>query len=301
MTSNVHMKNDEPMLPLRYWGITVGLVVLLISVVSVWQLQQDVEVTPAAYYAIDRLEPTSDRLKVVAVGASILRFAFPFDHLTEQQALARGLPIDFTRLTKNVGTEKEFSVLFSPILVAKPDWVFLDAECFTIYWPKTEPNWLTPFRQAVRTLKKTNENGLYMENSQEASIYTRDELKQIDLIKQGERWRKLLGKRLALREPIFTERFIEFLKLAKSQRTRVVMLDIGRSKLLNDKQSPEFHRQLTANLAYLAHRYPLEVWRFPANLPPTHYTDHAHLNPKGKQVFWDWFFDRFKNKVKKND
>jgi hypothetical protein len=309
MASHLYMKNNECLLPLRYWGVTVVVMGLLIGGFSVWQHQRKVEVLPADSYAIDRLQQASGRIKVVAVGGSLLRFAFPFDPLTEKEALARGVSMDLVRMTKNNGKPEEFSVLLSPILAAKPDWVFLDSETFTVYWPRQEPRLLSLFRQAIRTLLKpsisspnnSKKKGLYIENSQVASHYTSDELKQINRVKQGEEWRKLLAKRFTIREPELSESYIEFIKLAKSQGTRVVLLDIGRSKLLNDRQPSDFHRQLKENLDYLSQRHNLEVWQFPANLPESHYTDLAHLNAKGKAVFLDWFFERLLNEVKKND
>lgn len=300
------MAVNAPSAPLRCWGLAVVLVILFVGGCLVWHRLFPV-LSPPANYAIERLKTTTDDLRIVAVGNSLMRHGLPFDQQLEQQALAHGLSLKFTRLTQDLGLPRQFAVFLPHILAAKPDWVFLQAAPLTINYIQKEPSLLTSIFNKINEVKNRfrtrkniplTDNGLFIENSQAAAPYTGDYLKHPERIIPNQKWRENFSPR----EPILNESFENFFKLARAQGSRVVILEMGRSRLGNEGLPSEFHHQLTANLNQLVDRYAVELWRFPANLPIKYYVDLGHLNSVGQKVFVDWFLGRLRDEIsKKND
>ena len=138
---------------------------------------------------------------------------------------------------------------------------------------------------------------IILHNSERGVDYTDDASTKPKKVKK----RIEMMKQRTLFPPQMPEVYEEFFKAARAHGTRIILLDIGHSKVLMDIFPAEFKKQLTANLAELEARYSIDVWRFPSNLPLSHVTDGVHLNIKGRQVFLNWFFGRLMGEVKKND
>lgn len=296
--------NDRQILPLRYWWITVAMVALFIGGISAWQriFQGQVEIPPAVEYNIDRLLTQTEGLRVVALGDSYVRHAFPYDERLDKIALERGLSFKLTRFTKNYGRPKQLAVLLPHVLAAKPDIVFLEAGIFLLSSQGSATGFLAPFRKGVKNIKKKirgqKPGQLFNENSEEGREHTRDWSTKLKMVEYRI---KALMKNVILSAPKMPEAYEEFFKAAQAQGTQVVLLDLGHSKVVNEAFPHQFHDQITANLNKLEAQYPIAVWRFPSNFPLTHYKDIAHLNIRGQRIFIAWLLDQLIEEVKKID
>jgi hypothetical protein len=296
--------NDLHILPIRYWLISVVMAALFVGGISGWQtlFQSHVDVPPATEYNIQRLSTPAEGLRVVSVGDSYSRFSFPYDEKLEKIASERGLSLKFTRFTKNNGKQRHFAVLLPHVLAAKPDIMLLEADPFIVDSLRRSSSFLGSFRRGIRNIKmkvQGKKSGLLSrENSKAGPERTDDWTTKPEMVEDRLREMK---KGLIPSPPIMPEAYEKFLTAAKDQGIRVILLDLGHSKVVNEAISSEFKDQITANLATLEARYPIEVWRFPSNLPLTHYKDISHLNVRGQRVFMDWLFDRLTDEVKTND
>ena len=119
--SNLHI------LPLRYWGVSVAMVVLFMGGISGWQhlFQGHLEIPSAAEYNIERLKTPTEGVRIVSIGDSYTRYAFPLDEELDKIALEKGLSIKYTRFTKNFGKQEHFAVLLPHVLATKPDLINL--------------------------------------------------------------------------------------------------------------------------------------------------------------------------------
>jgi hypothetical protein len=302
--------NDAPVsnphiLPLRYWCLSVAMAIVFVGVIAGWQYNlQYHEVPPAVDYNIERLKTPTKGLHIITLGDSYSRSALPFDERLEKMALEKELSFKYTRFTKNYGKQEHFAVLLPHILEAKPDFVFLLAEPFLIGYQKTVGDLLVSFRNGVRSIK----NKILGQKSRKLDIFHNSGGGEIDktdnwvakpeMVKNRLEW---VTERLFVFTPKMPEAYEEFFKAAEAQGTRVVLLDIGHSKVLKAAFPPEFNTQVTSNLAKLGARYQVDVWKFPSTLPLTHFSDVAHLNLKGQRVFVNWFLGRLGDAVKKND
>jgi len=296
--------NDLHILPIRYWLISVAMAALFVGGISAWQsiFQGHVDIPPAVEYNIDRLTTPAKGLRVISVGDSYSRFAFPFDEKLDKIASERGLSLKFTRFTKNLGNQEHFTVLLPHVLAARPDIMFLEADSFINDSLRRSSSFLGSFRKGIRNIKMKirgkNSGLLSRENSKAGPERTDDWTTKPEMVKDRLREMK---KGLIPSLPKMPETYENFFTAARAQGIRVILLDLGHSKIANEAISSEIHDQITANLSTLESRYPIEVWRFPSNLPLTHYKDISHLNVRGQRVFVDWLFDRLTDEVKKND
>ena len=297
-------ENHLGILPLRYWGVTLVLVVFFIGGISGWQsiFQRHVDVPPAIEYNIDRMTEPGEGMRVVALGDSYIRYAFPIDDRLDKIAGERGLSIKFTRFTKNLGKARHFAVLLPHILAAKPEVVILEAGPFIVEPRRTGLNLLASFRKGIRNIKLKiegrKEGRLFLENSEGEADKTEDWTSKPEMVKNRIEEKK---QRSVFSNPDMPDAYEEFFKAAQAQGTKVVLLDLGHSKVLNEALSTDFKNQISSRLDYWESRYPIEIWHFPSNLPLTHYTDIAHLNINGQRVFSQWLLDRLVMEGKKND
>lgn len=296
--------NNLQVLPIRYWWITVAMVVFFVGAISGWYrvFQAQVDIPPATEYNIERLTAPTEGLRVVAIGNSLIRFGLPFDERFDKMALEQGLSLKLTRFTKNGGENRHFSLLLPYILAARPDFVIFVVEPFLMNPIRRSSSLLAPFRKGIRNIKKKIEGRksvrLFIENSEGGVDTKGDWTTKPEMV---ENRIKEMKKRTIADTSKTSQAYEEFFKSARDQGTRVILLDLGHPREVNEAFSPEFRNKITARLAELEARYPIEVWRFPSNLPLTHYKDIFHLNIKGQRVFANWLIDRLKDEVKIND
>jgi hypothetical protein len=296
-------------LPIRYWLISVAMAALFIGGVSGWQSITQEGIVPLAHkYNIERLTTPTEGLRIVTLGDSYTRLAIPFDERLEKIALERRLSLKYTQFSKDAGKPEHFAVLLPHILAAKPDFVFLLAKPFLMGPMKTKESFLASFRKGIKNIRKiilgqeTNEarrkRRLYIHNTGGEVNKADDWKTKPELVKKK---LESMKKEFIVFAPKMPEIYEEFFKAAQAQGIRVILLDIGHSKIFKDSFSPEFNDQVTSNLAKLGASYQIDVWSFPSTLPLTHFTDSAHLNIKGQRVFVNWFLGRVMDEVKIND
>lgn len=256
-----------------------------------------------ACFKPERLKGINNNNGLTVVGTSLIQYGFPFDDEFEALAKTEGIDIEFIRFTRYGHKSRDYEYLGNTILKARPHWVFLEAELFfmeeysrRVFYYK----WLEHARNNVQFLfKKTllliqsvffRGEVLYSDCSPRVQNDTQlpidlDQVATIETVINDTFY-------LQAKPPLFPEYFESFLKQAKADSIKVILLEMNRSKEGNEQLGDAFRSQLSKTLQQAAERYQIPLWQFRSDLPLDYYTDRAHLNRKGRAVFSKWFLSK---------
>ena len=229
---------------------------------------------------------------LIVVGTSLVQYGFPYDDEFETLAKKKGITIEFIRFSRSSGKPPDFEILGDAILNSKPRWVFLQAEPFFLDMHRTfSYQWLEHLRNNVHFLLEQIIIETNFLNTDCNPVYQNDlnlrldEVATIEIIK-NERIQYLI------KPPVFSEYFESFLKQAKENNIKVILLEMNRSKEGNEYFGKAFRAQLNKTLQQVSKHYQIPLWQFRSDLSLNYYVDRAHLNRKGRAVFSDWFLSK---------
>ncbi len=243
-----------------------------------------------------------DRLKkinnngLIVVGTSLVQYGFPYDDEFEALAKNKGITIEFIRFSRSGGTQSDFKILSDAILNSKPRWVFLQAEPFFVKLNSSNgyfySKWLESIRNNVHFMLEPmiiKIKSLLNMDINSCHAYQNDRNLRLDDVAT---LKDIKNVSYLIKPPVFPKYFEYFLKQAKENNIKVILLEMNRSKEGNENLGKAFRTQLNQTLQQASKNYQIPLWQFRSDLSLDHYIDRAHLNRKGRAVFSDWFLSK---------
>ncbi|NWF39539.1 hypothetical protein F3F96_10380 [Mariprofundus sp. NF] len=288
--------NHKPVskVPVSLWLATLSGLLFVIMISDYFHQNYK---PPAAY---DRLLMSfvPERLKriqnhgLIVIGTSMVSCGFPYDEKFESLAAKKNMKIEFVRFSRNAGRPSDFESISEAVLKSKPRWIFLQAEPFFLELSNHKSFFHEHFdsiRNNVRfmleqILIRTKLIILFPLYQDDRSLKL-EEVATIDEIKNAE-------VSYQIKPPVSPKYFESFLKHAKENNIKVILLEMNRSKEGNEYFGDRFRAQLNRTLQQVSEFYQIPLWQFRSDLPLEYYSDRAHLNRKGRAVFSDWFLSK---------
>lgn len=90
---------------------------------------------------------------------------------------------------------------------------------------------------------------------------------------------------------------LQKLAFALDQKIPIVILNVPRAGIIEERLStPKNEADIEALLqSYRALGFQIEYWKYPYYLPFSHYSDYAHMNPKGRKAYSAWLTSKMAN------
>jgi hypothetical protein len=249
----------------------------------------------------ERFSNKKNELHIVVLGNSLVRCGVPFYSDFIKKTDKNKLKIKFTRVTHSGMNSRVFTSLFDILSNNPPDILFIQSEYFYMDFSR-EKNMLDNYRKSVKAIYTNikyilSRNNIKSENFSDTSCNNN---KKYSIVKNHEYLLKNQYGRLSV-ELKNHEGNILLYKLINTlqKKSKIILLEMGRSKLANDYIGKKNQYQISKSLETLKNTLQVEVWRFPANLSLDNYTDFAHMNAKGKTTFIHWFAKKLENTLVK--
>lgn len=272
-----------------------------------------------ATFAPDRLGGNAEK-SVVLLGTSLLKFGLPYDEELKNEALQRGVDLDFVRLTRSRNLYQPFTLLFDDIRNNPPAYLFLQAELFfvsfdcdqveksdlskvTIVSPATRAGKFVyeasratrSFYARVKHYLKLLRRGIIQRITQDTSHSLQSDYEIRKSMDREATAEKILNNRSRCTVRVsgddFPAEVKRFISDIRRKGTRVFLLEMNRSQEGNSVIGDEFRQKLSTTLQDVAVINGLEFWSFSA-LPAQYYIDIAHLNSSGRIEFTQWFLGK---------
>lgn len=292
-------------LPLKLWGL-VGIIVLVcVAILSQnWRISEDDRAKSEILNTV-RLTKKTRKYHIIALGNSLLAYGLPFDNIIKEKLRKKNLDVQINRLTLS-GMDSEYFVSILPqILDAKPDLIVLQSEFFSVNFNYYN---IDNFHQNIvklRTLIQPRSiDGNYYVNREYPKTSKNNLISTCENIffdkSEFERNAKQAYKNINIGVNEKLDSYLPFIDQAQRSGIEVIFLEIGRSAASNQFLGDQNQAAITDSLQKISSKTGAKVWRFPANLSLNYYCDLAHLNNHGQKIFTNWFIDRIKLKLQKN-
>lgn len=247
----------------------------------------------AAEFDADRLARAS-AAPVIFLGTSLTACALPFEDEWPAPHKVGAPPV--LRLTRNDGVQEDFQPILDAVAHSTARVVLVEAEMLLRDRAQgrerknARKSWLhqaasryrQPIVSAFRkwTLGAKSEAGADPGDSPGCPT-TKPTLDQV------------IALRRALRSEAWQPEWARFLAQADERGQKVILVSLGRSaslqRSLDRRYLAEYERELQAAVAARQ----LEHWVFDATaMPDSYFSDGAHMNPRGREVFTRWLTAR---------
>ncbi|TDP01870.1 hypothetical protein [Marinomonas balearica] len=259
------------------------------------------------FYNINRLSIKKESPSVFLVGTSLIKCGFYYDDELEFELNEKGLNYDFFRFTKPGFDPLPFSKIIDEILAFKPDVIYLHVDYFIDYsgTDSVVSDYLNQYRQLIISIKEMFlDEFFYQGEVEEKENYPSPgscvtEQKKFDIDRKLKNTYSDWFPRLKSYEEI--PYLYDFIEALKAQGTKVIFIEMGRSKLANRYLGEQKLEVLSQSLEELKSETGVSYWRFPANLDEKYYLDFSHLNSEGRQISTNWFIDRLSQYTQSHD
>lgn len=310
--------------PIWVWVVTfvVSSIILIITFFCSRNQTEDIAVEDTvtflnSSYNIARLQSfktvakTNSPFKIIVIGTSLTRQAFYKDEEMEHLALANGLKIRFLRFTKSGGKLSSFKNLAEFLLQAKPDLICFESALFALNFNQNQADHQLYIKKVIKkTLEKLIPKSILNEYSKIAqkikwekfykenfidpniNVYTRTE-KDIVLYQTK-------ARNLHIRNFSYGDIYKHFFEQAKKQGTKIVFLDLSRSKAAWDMLPPDTEKQIINLMHSYQKTYNIQYIRFPYRLSLDYFIDYAHFSAKGRKFYSLWFLKQIPHLLNRN-
>jgi hypothetical protein len=264
------------------WAWLVGLLVIAGTYVAARVCGPDPE---SIRFNLPRLTEAPAGSSVM-IGSSLTACALPIENSPGMEAAP---PI--YRISQGNGVQEDYEPVLNPVLASKANIVLLEAEmllrdreprtlAYRTAFAYRDPVSLWLRQMAGRRIVNAN----YANAECSTGVATPETMEHLGS-----------APHLARTQP-WSPAMIGFIRRAKADGKRVVLVSIGRSTVLSEQLDPTYLRSFESNLDKASRELGVEVWRFPtANLPLDHYSDGGHLNGAGRSVFVPWLQQQLKD------
>ncbi|MBB64638.1 MAG: hypothetical protein CMO81_06195 [Waddliaceae bacterium] len=241
----------------------------------------------------ERLEAFSqknDKPKVLAIGSSLLRCATVYDHEMEEKIKEEvGEDIYFLRLTRSASSFEYTESLLEDFLQSGAQIILFEARSLFYELPQSSDSIPHHALMSHRYyLKQLILHGLSCKDAAKKRYdgeQTRDRQAK-NHSQQRLQEHCFIADQFRMMETI-PENLQYFLKEAQSKNIRIVILDIPRSKELNEHLYTE-NQKFRSMLTELQKEYALDLWSYPETPNLDELFDWAHYGPEPRKRFCTW-------------
>ncbi|ADZ93050.1 hypothetical protein [Marinomonas mediterranea] len=267
------------------------------------------------FYNINRLSIKKENPSIFMVGTSLIRCGFYYDDELELELNGKGLNYDFFRFAKSGFDPLPFSEIIDEVLAFKPNVIFLHADYFIDYSGTDSQlysvvsDYLNQYRQLIISIKELFLDELFYQETVQETVQEKENYpssgscgikqKKIDIDRKLKKTYSDWYPRLKNYGEI--PYLYDFVEDLKAQGTKVIFIEMGRSKLANRYLGKQKLEALSQSLEELKNETGVSYWRFPANLDEEYYWDFSHLNSKGREISTNWFIDQLSQHIQLND
>jgi hypothetical protein len=244
-------------------------------------------------------------IKIVLLGSSLARSAFYFDEEMEEFCKTHGHPnIRFIRITQPTAKIESFRKIYNELEAARPDYILIETTMDNyIFTPRN--NRMQKFNGKIRNtyfslLRSMGLSFFVPRKGHNEKQFDQEEAIREKIYSKQSRLERLshLNKKVKLNPRPFANEDLLFFKKIKDEGGEIVLLEIPRSEVA----SKQFDSQTLKNARLLNSRVQQEndllYWK---NLKPmtlSHYSDYAHLSPRGREKYCLWFLDQLESAQK---
>jgi hypothetical protein len=303
--------NEKKILPLKLWILIGGIVFASALVLTQdWQIGSN-DKQKNETLNVSRLQKKTNNPRIILLGNSLLALGLPTETIIEKKLKKESISFKIDRFVVGGRRPEYFISIFPQILQSKSKIIIIQADSFFL----SKEDFFDLDRS--RLILKKNILSVY-------SIVTKGSVNSIDnesnyIINSGKSnysnlisgclrvfrnktqnddnaLKELSNLKIGINNKI--KSYLPFIKEAQKSGTKVVFLEIGRSKSVNDYLGEDAQKAINESLTTLGMITNSEIWRFPVTLPEDHYCDRYHLNEKGQKIFTEWLIDRLKQNAK---
>lgn len=299
-------------IPLWCWSLTFLLVIIILftSYLSVFLrsesevdiISQTTEASLMSFWNTARLQNGSDN-SVVAIGTSLVYHGFYFDELLNQRAENKNIKLQFLRFAKNSAAPVNFIWLLEAIEKSSntPKVIFLQLEPFMIEKNVGNGNYLSALQNKLHQLIITLISALSTSDLSSGSgtlfgnkniNYSDSSLKNMSVSATLNDMKKADARKHRFSTEKLLPQLQEILDRLHDKGSKVIFIRMNyatqRYLYINPRNMNE--RVISWIKSFeMATGYP--VWEF-NSLDMAYYTDTAHLNANGRDVFTEWFLGK---------
>ncbi len=273
-------------IPLYLWPIIGGLFFAIIALFPSKYLEYQLDKKRLETFA---QEKSPNCLQIIALGSSRTQCGVFFDQKMESlYASLYPSQIHFLRFTKSGAIFSAFESIFAEILAVRPDLILLEPEM--LFYKKKDSHF------SLLNYLNTKQRAFYLITSSGKKKYQEEQEKELNKGFLGVRQTKEVLEHVQFLKSFLLSESIapsvdQFLKKAKEQGVRLILLDFPRSKIIEDELEEKRRLEKLA-IAHCQNTYGMEVWTF--NLPESNdswYLDFGHFNERGQEQFSAWLIE----------